>query len=220
MTAQDESDQQGVSTAQRARGRRRRRRGHRACAASPSRCRRTPPPARGSPVGPRGSTVVEFRGRITQTGSAGQAVHQLRLPDARDRARSRATCSTRHRTTSRRALITAFATGDLRARVLDQSVHSLDIVGTMTLYQRRAGGADFATRRRSRSVARSRSTTSYCRTCSPSSHPMQGIPTLTGDMVQTRAEPLHGPLAGKTVRVAGSPAAACSPPASDTSSTR
>jgi hypothetical protein len=148
-------------------------------------------------TGPRGSTVVEFRARIEQDGTGGENFTSYGyLTQVANTSRAKIfDPGTRNETT---ALLTAYARGDLKARVLDMSVHSLDIVGTMTLYQRKYGGADFT---------------------DPSSFKVgtvvgkydlllqdvltvfaagQGLPTLTGDMVQTKAHALSGPLAGLT----------------------
>jgi hypothetical protein len=153
--------------------------------------------SRGASAGPRGSTVVEFRGRIEQSGDSGQTfssrgfltrVSHIRRSDIFDG--SPHTVST--------ALLTAVASGDLRARVLDMSVHSLDIVGTMTIYQRKHGGADFtdpASFKVGHVVARY---DLVLQDVLAVYAPAQGLPTLTGDMTQTRARALSGPLAGTT----------------------
>ena len=64
------------------------------------------------------------------------------------------------------ALLTAFASGDLSRRIHDGSVHSIDIEGTLTIYQRPVPGAslgrpDFVPG----SVSRSPIRRSRCRTC-------------------------------------------------------
>jgi hypothetical protein len=146
--------------------------------------------------GPQGSTVVEFRGRIHQTGDTGQAFtsygYVIRATHTR---RSDLFDGAKHNETT--ALLTVFATGDLRARVLDQSVHSLDIVGAMTVYQRKSGGADFsnpASFRVGRKVARYDVLLQDVLTVYA---PQAGLPTLSGDMVQTLSATLRGPLAGR-----------------------
>lgn len=154
-------------------------------------------------TGPDGSTVVEFRARIDQTGTTGEAftsygyltrVTHTRRSDLFD-------SDTLDEST---ALLTAFATGDLRARVLDVAVHSLDIVGTMTVYQRAHGGADFTdpgSFKVGRPVARYELVLQDVLTVFATA---QGLPTLTGDMVQTDANALGGPLAGLTFGRRGS----------------
>jgi hypothetical protein len=147
--------------------------------------------------GPRGSTVVEFRGRITQSGSSGQTFTSLGfLTKVSHIARAHLFDGSPHSVST--ALLTAVASGDLRARVLDMSVHALDIVGTMTIYQRRHGGADFADPESfqvGHVVARYDLVLQDVLTVYA---PASGLPTLTGDMTQTKAGALTGPLAGKT----------------------
>ena len=148
-------------------------------------------------LGPRGSTAVEFRARIEQNGITGSAFksygYLTRLTNTRV---APLFDGTPHNESS--ALLTAYATGDLNARVLDMQVHSLDIIGTLTVYQRRKGGADFGTPSSFRvgtPVARFDVRLQDVLTVFAAG---QGLPTLTGDMVQTMARPLRGPLAGKT----------------------
>jgi methyl coenzyme M reductase alpha subunit len=93
-------------------------------------------------TGQAGGTVVEFRGRISQTGTAGEdftsygfLIKAAGLTTGQLFSGSQTLGS---------ALFTAYATGALTARVLDQSVHSLDIEGTLTVYQRAEPGASFA----------------------------------------------------------------------------
>jgi hypothetical protein len=148
-------------------------------------------------AGRRGSTVVEFRGRISQTGDSGQNFTSLGfLTKVSHVARSDIFDGSPHAVST--ALLTAVAKGDLRARVLDMSVHSLDIVGTMTIYQRRHGGATFAdpaSFKVGNAVARYDLVLQDVLTVFA---PGTGLPTLTGDMTQTRARALSGPLAGTT----------------------
>lgn len=147
--------------------------------------------------GRRGTTVVEFRGRIEQSGSSGQTFTSLGfLTKVSHIARSHLFDGSPHSVST--ALLTAVADGDLRARVLDMSVHSLDIVGTMTIYQRMHGGADFAdpaSFKVGHAVARYDLVLQDILTVYA---PASGLPTLTGDMTQTKAGALTGPLAGKT----------------------
>src|SRR5262249_56675318 len=95
------------------------------------------------------------------------------------------------------ALLTAYATGDLVGRVTDISVHSLDIVGTMTIYQRSQPGASFND---PSSFQVGTPVASYDMTLQDVLTvfaPAQGLPTLTGDMLQTSAATISGPLAGQ-----------------------
>jgi hypothetical protein len=141
-------------------------------------------------TGPAGSTVVEFRGRISQTGTAGEdftsygfLINATGLTTGQLFSGSQAVGS---------ALFTAYATGTLTARVLDQSVHSLDIEGTLTVYQRTAPGASFAdpdSFRTGQPVAGYRLSLQDVLAVFA---PAQGIPTLTGDMLQTDARRIAG----------------------------
>ena len=147
-------------------------------------------------LGVSGTMTVEFRGRVTQTGDTGQSFtsygYLIRASNADD---SGLFADTTHNETT--ALLTAYATGDLRARVTDMSVHSLDIVGTMTIYQRSQPGASFDD---PSSFQVGTPVASYDMTLQdvlPVFVPGQGLPTLTGDMVQTATATLSGPLAGQ-----------------------
>jgi hypothetical protein len=153
--------------------------------------------------GRRGTTVVEFRGRIEQSGSSGQTFTSLGfLTKVSHIPRSDLFDGKPHAVST--ALLTAVAKGDLRARVLDMSVHSLDIVGAMTIYQRKHGGADFADAasfKVGHAVARYDLVLQDILTVYA---PASGLPTLTGDMTQTTARALTGPLAGMTFGRRGS----------------
>jgi hypothetical protein len=151
-------------------------------------------------LGVSGTTTVEFRGRVTQSGDTGQSFtsygYLIRASNADD---SGLFADTTHNETT--ALLTAYATGDLQARVTDvsaaSSVHSLDIVGTMTIYQRSQPGASFTD---PSSFQVGTPVASYDMTLQDVLTvfmPGQGLPTLTGDMLQTAAATLSGPLAGQ-----------------------
>jgi hypothetical protein len=148
--------------------------------------------------GQQGTTVVEFRGRIDQSGSTGEAFtsygYLTRL------AHTKASQLFDGGTTSEAtALLTAYASGRLEARILDMSVHSLDIVGTLTVYQRQHAGADFGD---PSSFKVGTPVASYDLTLQDVLAVFavaKGIPTLTGDMVQTAARALSGGLAGQTI---------------------
>ena len=94
-------------------------------------------------VGPRGTTVVEFSSRITQSGTEGGSFTSYGFLTRVTGARSSQLFTGSARTPGT-ALFTAFATGQLAARVIDQAVHSIDIKGRLTVYQRKSPGADFA----------------------------------------------------------------------------
>jgi hypothetical protein len=154
-------------------------------------------------TGPSGSTVVEFRGRIDQTGPAGEAfasygyltrMTHSHITDLFD--------GTPHNQST--ALLTVFAHGDLKARVLDVAVHSLDIVGSLTVYQRAHGGATFddpASFREGHVVGTFDVLLQDVLAVYAAG---QGLPTLTGDMLQTKARALRGPLKGRTFGKSGS----------------
>ena len=148
-------------------------------------------------LGPSGTTTVEFRGRVTQSGTSGQSFtsygYLIRASNADQSdlftgAPSEAT-----------ALLTVYATGDLQARTVDalMSVHALDIVGTMTVYQRSSPGADFSDPSSFQVGAPVASYDTTLQDVLTVFMPGQGLPTLTGDMVQTAAQALSGPLAGQ-----------------------
>jgi hypothetical protein len=146
-------------------------------------------------TGPQGGTVVEFRGRITQSGSSGETFLSYgfltRLAGA-----TAADLFADTQTTVGTALLTLYATGRLTARVLDQSVHALDIRGDLTVYQRGHAGADFDdpdSFTQGSPVARFDLTLQDVLAVFA---PAQGIPTLTGDMRQTDAGTLHAGLSG------------------------
>lgn len=148
-------------------------------------------------LGPTGTTTVEFRGRVVQSGSSGQSFtsfgYLIRASHADDSGLFDGTPLS-----EATALLTAYATGDLQARTVDMSVHALDIVGTMTVYQRKQPGASFddpSSFRVGTPVARYDMTLQDVLTVFA---PDTGLPTLTGDMLQTAAHALAGPLAGQT----------------------
>lgn len=148
-------------------------------------------------LGKTGTTTVEFRGRVLQSGASGHSFtsfgYLIRASHAKRTGLFHGTPLSEST-----ALLTAFATGELRARTVDVAVHSLDIVGTMTVYQRKQPGADFANPASFKVgtvVARYDMTLQDILTVFATD---TGLPTLTGDMVQTAAHALSGPLAGQT----------------------
>lgn len=148
-------------------------------------------------LGKLGTTTVEFRGRVIQSGATGQSFisfgYLIRASNA-----NRSGLFHGAPLSEATALLTAYATGDLHARTVDMAVHSLDIVGTMTVYQRKQPGASFShpsSFRAGTQVARYDMTLQDILTVFATN---TGLPTLTGDMVQTAAHALSGPLAGKT----------------------
>jgi hypothetical protein len=146
-------------------------------------------------LGPSGTTTVEFRGRAAQTGDSGQSFtsygYLIRASNAGDNGLFAGAPS---ETT---ALLTAYATGVLQARTTDMVVHALDIVGTLTVYQRSSPGATFddpSSFQVGTPVALYDMTLQDILTVIATD---TGLPTLTGDMVQTAAQTLSGPLAGQ-----------------------
>jgi hypothetical protein len=77
------------------------------------------------------------------------------------------------------------------------SVHSLDIVGTMTIYQRSQPGATFTDPSSFQVGTPVASYDLALQDVLAVFAPGQGLPTLTGDMLQTAAHALSGPLAGR-----------------------
>ena len=153
-------------------------------------------------LGEPGTTTVEFRGRVVQSGSSGQTFtsfgYLIRASHADDSGLFDGTPLS-----EATALLTAYATGDLQARTVDMSVHALDIVGTMTVYQRTQPGASFndpSSFQVGTPVARYDMTLQDVLTVFA---PDTGLPTLTGDMLQTAAHALSGPLAGQTFGLRG-----------------
>ena len=147
-------------------------------------------------LGVSGTTTVEFRGRVTQSGDSGESFtsygYLIRASHAEQSDLFSSTALS-----EATALLTAFATGDLQARTVDMSVHSLDIVGTMTVYQRSSPGADFTDPSSFQAGTPVASFNMTLQDVLTVFAPDQGLPTLTGDMVQTAAQRLSGPLAGQ-----------------------
>jgi len=138
-------------------------------------------------------TTVEFRGRVAQSGQSFTSYGYLTRASHADQSGLFSGTGLSEKT----ALLTAYATGDLRARTTDDVVHALDIVGTMTVYQRSSPGADFndpPSFQAGTPVARYEMTLQDILTVIAMN---TGLPTLTGDMLQTAAQALSGPLSGQ-----------------------
>jgi hypothetical protein len=148
------------------------------------------------PLGPvgvaeSGSTAVEFRAHLTQTGPTGEHFvafgYLTRVEGASDSLLFGG--ATPGETT---ALLTAYASGDLSRRVHDGSVHSIDIEGTLTIYERPVSGASwddpdsfkFGDPVATFAVDLLDVLTVFA--------PGQGLPTLNGDLEQTWAGHLNG----------------------------
>jgi hypothetical protein len=144
-------------------------------------------------LGDSGTTTVEFRGRVTQSGQSFTSYGYLIRASHTDESDLFSGSPLSEKT----ALLTAYATGGLRARTTDDVVHALDIVGTMTVYQRSSPGASFGD---PSSFQDGTPVATYDMTLQDILTvilPNTGLPTLTGDMLQTAAQALSGPLAGQ-----------------------
>jgi hypothetical protein len=151
---------------------------------------------------PQGATAVEFRGRITQSGSSGQDFAALGILTALAGAQ-RSDLFEGSGTTIGNALFSVTASGSLVRRVLDQSVHALDIEGVLSVYQRQHGGVDFdhpASFSQGVRVAQFDLALQDVLTVFATA---QGLPTLTGDMRQTQAGVLRGSLSGQRFGLSG-----------------
>jgi hypothetical protein len=138
-----------------------------------------------------GSTAVEFRAHLNQTGPTGEHFiafgYLTRVEGAPDSDLFAA--QEQDETT---ALLTAFASGDLSRRIHDGSVHSIDIEGSLTIYQRPVPGAswdDPTSFQFGDKVATFKVTLQDVLTVFA---PGRGLPTLNGDMEQTLADELGG----------------------------
>jgi hypothetical protein len=153
-------------------------------------------------VGRKGGTAAEFQGRIAQTGSSGQIFTAYGYLTAAEGAASTDLFagSPRNETT---ALLTLYATGTLTNRVLDTEVHSLDISGSLSVYQRSAAGASFGDPSTFTVGAKVASFDMTLQDVLAVFLPGRGIPTLTGDMLQSFSGTLGGGLSGKKFGVAG-----------------
>jgi hypothetical protein len=142
-------------------------------------------------IAPQGSTAVEFRAHLNQTGPTGEHFiafgYLTRVEGASD-----SDLFSTHEQNETTALLTAFASGDLSRRIHDGSVHSIDIEGTLTIYQRPVPGAswdDPASFEFGDKVAAFQVTLQDVLTVFA---PGKGLPTLNGDMEQTSADQLGG----------------------------
>src|SRR5574337_679335 len=143
------------------------------------------------------ANAVEFRAHFDQTGSTGENFeaygYLTRVAGAGD-AELYAGGPLGEST----ALFTAYAQGSLTNRVHDATgVHTLDIDGTLTVYQRAAPGASFAdpsSFRTGTAVAQFDVTLHDVLTVFT---PGKGLPSLNGAMRQTAAERLAGVPPGR-----------------------
>ena len=133
---------------------------------------------------------VEFRAHFTQTGSTGENFaafgYLTRLAGAAD-SELYAGASLSEAT----ALFTTFAAGTLSNRVHDASgVHTLDIDGTLTVYQRSAPGATFADPNSFKVGAPVAQFSVTLQDVLTVIMPGKGLPSLNGAMRQTASEKL------------------------------
>jgi hypothetical protein len=149
------------------------------------------------------ANAAEFRARFMQTGPAGQDFvgfgYLTRLVGTTD-----ADLFVGPLQNEGAALFTAYASGQLVRRTLDRSVRSLDIEGTLTVYQRTAVGASFdtpSTFQVGQAVARFDLTLQNVLTVFV---PGRGLPTLTGAMQQTLADKIGGTPNGRRFGHVGS----------------
>ena len=157
------------------------------------------------PVGvghPAQGTAVEFRGRITQSGTSGQDFTALGILTALAGARV-SDLFEGTTTTIASALFTLAANGSLVSRVLDQSVHALDIAGTLSVYQRPHGGADFGQPGSFTAGTEVGRFDLALQDVLAVFAPARGLPTLSGDMRQTKSAGLAGSLSGRRFGVSG-----------------
>jgi hypothetical protein len=147
-------------------------------------------PPQADPAAP-GTTAVEFQARFAQTGPTGEHFEAYGyLTSVEGMAESDLFASAPLGEAT--ALLTAHAEGELVRRTVDEVVHSLDIEGSLTIYQRSMPGATFAdppSFQVGKPVARFALTLQDIVTVFA---PGKGLPTLTGDMEQTFAERLDG----------------------------
>jgi hypothetical protein len=143
-----------------------------------------------------GTTAAEFRARFAQTGSTGEHFTAYGYLTAADGATDDdlfAGASLSDTT----ALLTAYAEGELVRRTVDQSVHSLDIEGMLTIYQRAAPGASFAN---PASFTDGTPVATFALTLQDIVTVFatgKGLPTLAGDMRQTQSGKLNGSGGGR-----------------------
>jgi hypothetical protein len=137
----------------------------------------------GVATGKPGSTVTEFVARIDQAGAHLIAYGYLTSVAGLRDAELFSDLSNR---TEGTALYTAFADGTLAGRSVDGSVHSLDVLGSLDVYHRAAAGASFADPSSFKTGTLVASYALELQDILTVIAPDTGLPTLTGDMLQTR----------------------------------
>src|SRR6476660_1954131 len=147
-------------------------------------------------VGASGTTTTECRARFEQSGPTGEHfIAYGYITSARGLSEADLFAGTPLSDTT--ALLTAYAEGELVRRTVDQSVHSLDIEGTLTIYQRAVPGASFADPASftdGTPVAAFDITLQDIVTVFATG---KGLPTLTGDLRQTQSGKLNDQGVGR-----------------------
>jgi hypothetical protein len=142
-------------------------------------------------VAPQGGTAVEFRARFAQTGQTGEHFEAYGYLTAASGATDDELFAGPQQNDTT-ALLTAYAVGNLVRRTTDQAVHSLDIEGTFTVYQRPGPGASFADPSSFQVGTPVATFAMVLQDIVTVIAPGKGIPTLNGDMRQTLADQLSG----------------------------
>jgi hypothetical protein len=127
--------------------------------------------------------AVEFRGRISQTGASGELFAGVGYFSKIQGIAANALFAGPP-TNEGTALFTLSAAGNLMSRVLDQSVHSLDIVGTLDVYERSAPGANFSDPASFQVGTKVASYAMNLQDVLAVFAPAHGLPTLSGDVRQ------------------------------------
>lgn len=138
-------------------------------------------------VAVKGTTAVEFQVRFTQSGPTGELFagfgYLTRLDGA---AEEDLFSGGPHNETT--ALLTAVASGALTHRINDGTVHSIDIEGTLTVYQRAVPGASFADPGSFEVGTAVAVFTVVLQDVLTVFAPGKGLPTLSGDLRQISAD--------------------------------
>jgi len=141
-------------------------------------------------TGHSGTTVAEFVAHIDQNGANFTAYGYFTQISG---TQSSDLFSAADRTEAT-ALFTAAASGTLVARSSDDIIHSLDIQGEFDIFQRTGPGASFSTPASFSQGTKVATYTLVLQDVLTVIDTNKGIPTLTGDMVQTDAQKLSGAL--------------------------
>lgn len=140
--------------------------------------------------------AAEFQARFVQTGESGEqfAAFGYLTQVAGATADDLFAGAARHAGT---ALFTAYAEGRMEQRTIDQAVHGMDIVGTLTVFQRMSPGASFEAPDSFRSGVAVARYDLRLQDILTVILPGKGIPSLSGEMRQTAADGLVGLVTGR-----------------------